>query len=78
MGKEKINQIFEAMADITLTRLKKIKEEKTLPGSQDFEMVSATLNLYLATSDNSEQDLFEDSPFENPPYESVKSAFESL
>lgn len=78
MGKEKIDQIFEAMADITLTRLKKIKEANALPDSQDIEMVSATLNLYLATSDNPEQELFEDSPFEDSPYESVKSAFESL
>ena len=58
-GKEKINQIFEAMADITLERLKGIKEAKTTLSTQDIEMVSATLNLYMATADNPEPDLFQ-------------------
>lgn len=58
-GKEKINQIFEAMADITLERLKGIKEAKTAPDNQDLEMVSATLNLYLLIADDSEPNLFQ-------------------
>lgn len=59
MGKEKINQIFDAMADIALERLKGIKEAKTAPNSQDIEMVSATLKLYLIIAGDSELDLFQ-------------------
>ena len=59
MEKEKIVQIYETMADITLTHLKKIKEAEATLSAQDIEMVSATLNLYLATADNHEPNLFQ-------------------
>lgn len=58
MEKEKMAQIYEAMADITLGRLNKIKESEAILDKQDIEMVSATLNLYLATADNPVPDLF--------------------
>lgn len=59
MKKEKIVQIYEAMADITLEHLKKIKEAEATLSIQDIEMVSATLNLYLSTADNHEPNLFQ-------------------
>ena len=59
MKKEKIVQIYEAMADITLEHLEKIKRTGDALSAQDIEMVSATLNLYLSTADNHEPNLFQ-------------------
>ena len=59
MEKEKMAQIYEAMADITLGRLNKIKESEAILDKQDIEMVSATLNLYYATAYSNKTDDFE-------------------
>lgn len=46
MDKNKISQIYETMADITLSRLNEIKEAETQFSENEITMVSATLNLY--------------------------------
>lgn len=47
-NKEKLVQIYENMADITLTMLKRAKEAETIPNNEQLQMVSATLLLYNA------------------------------
>lgn len=56
--KEKMERIFEEMADITLENLKKIKEAKTIMSEDELNMVSATLQLYNFISDNRQPELF--------------------
>ena len=50
-GKEKLIQIYEVMADITLAHLNKIKEADTVLDDSDISMISATLQLYNATAE---------------------------
>lgn len=52
-------QIFEAMADITISRLEKIKKAETAFDDKDIEMVSAVLNLYRVISETPQPDLFQ-------------------
>lgn len=56
--KEKMKQIFEVMADITLELLKATKEAKTSIKEDEMNMVSATLQLYNAIADNHQPELF--------------------
>ncbi len=58
MGKEKLIQIYEVVADITLAHLNKIKEADTILDDSDIGMISATLQLYNATADNHQPELF--------------------
>lgn len=58
MNKDKMIQIYEEMADITLENLKKIKEAKTIMSEDELNMVSATLQLYNFISDNRQPELF--------------------
>lgn len=58
MKKEKLIQIYEIVADITLSRLNKIKEADTTLDDSDISMISATLQLYNATADNHQTELF--------------------
>lgn len=58
MEKEKMIQIFEVLADITLAHLNKIKEADTTLNDSDISMISATLQLYNATADNHQPELF--------------------
>lgn len=46
--REKMIQIYEKMAEITLARLEKVKEADTTPDDCDLGMVSVTLQLYNA------------------------------
>lgn len=57
MDKEKLIQIYEIMADITLANLNKIKEADTTLDDSDISMISATLQLYNATADNHQQEM---------------------
>lgn len=59
MGKEKIIQIYEIMANIVLAHLKKIEEAGGCFTEEETKMVSAVLNLYMATADNPVPDLFQ-------------------
>lgn len=56
--KEKMIEIFNVMADITLNNLKKNKEAGTILDETDLQMVSATLQLYNAIADNHQPELF--------------------
>ncbi len=56
--KTKLNQIYEVVADITLAHLNKIKEADTTLDDGDISMISATLQLYNATADNHQPELF--------------------
>lgn len=58
MSKEKMVQIYETMADITLEFLNKTKEAKTIITEDEMNMVSATLQLYNAIADNHQPELF--------------------
>lgn len=58
MSKEKLIQIYEVLADITLAQLNKIKEADTVLDDDDINMISATLQLYNATADNHQPELF--------------------
>ncbi|MDE7323062.1 MAG: hypothetical protein K2N73_10135 [Lachnospiraceae bacterium] len=46
MDKEKMIQIYEAMADITLNRINKIKEAGNVPCEDTLEAVRTTQSLY--------------------------------
>lgn len=56
--REKMEQIFDAIADITLNVLNTKKEAKTYLDEQDIEMVSATLQLYNVIANNHQPELF--------------------
>lgn len=58
MSKDKMVQIYECMADITLGVLNKTKEAKTIITEDEMNMVFATLQLYNAIADNHQQELF--------------------
>lgn len=58
MDKDKMIQIYEEMADITLENLKKIKAAKTIMSEDELNMVSATLQVYNFIADNHRQGLF--------------------
>lgn len=58
MSKEKLIQIYEVSADITLARLNKIKKADTTLDDDDISMISATLQLYNAIADNHQPELF--------------------
>lgn len=58
MNKEKLIKIYEAMADITLEKLNKIKEADNMLDDDAISMISATLQLYNAISDCQPQELF--------------------
>ncbi|MEZ3474892.1 MAG: hypothetical protein K1W27_19265 [Lachnospiraceae bacterium] len=58
MDKEKLIQIYEVVADITLEHLNKIKEAETTLDDSDISMISATLLLYNATVDKHQLELF--------------------
>lgn len=62
MGKEKMVQIYEAMADITLALLNKTKKAKTIITEDELNMVSATLQVYnfISDSNSSRTSLFDD------------------
>lgn len=57
-GKEKMIQIYEAMADITLAHLNKEKEAGTAISDDTRNMVSATLQLYNAIADDRQPEIF--------------------
>lgn len=61
-GKEKMVQIYETMADITLENLKRIKEAEAIMGERDIRMVSATLQIYNFIADSHQPGLFAESP----------------
>ena len=46
-NREKMIQIFEVMADFTLTMLNKANEAETIPDEKCLELVSTTLQLYV-------------------------------
>lgn len=52
--KEKMIQIYELMADITIANLKEIKENEAVFVESDAHMVSTILQLYLAIGDNNQ------------------------
>lgn len=54
---EKMIQICEAMADITLARLNKIKEAETFMDETDHQMVSATLQFYNIIAENRQPEM---------------------
>lgn len=56
--KEKVEQIFNAMADITLKRLERCKEAEDF-GTREIQMVSATLQMYHSIADNHQPELFQ-------------------
>lgn len=56
--RNKMEQIFDVIADITLNTLNTKKEAKTYLDEQDIEMVSATLQLYNAIADHHQPELF--------------------
>lgn len=56
--KTKLIQIYEVMADITLSHLNKIKKADTMLDDSDISMISATLQLYNATADSHQPELF--------------------
>jgi len=60
VGKEKMVQIYEAMADITLAKLNEIKKDKGRFSAGEIEMISATLQLYNAISDSKQPGIFEE------------------
>lgn len=49
--KTKLIQIYEVMADITLSHLNKIKKADAMLDDSDISMISATLQLYNATAE---------------------------
>lgn len=57
--KEKMIDIFNEMAEITLENLKKIKKAETIMDETDIRMVSATLQLYNIIADNQQPELFQ-------------------
>lgn len=50
--REKMVQIYEAMADITLSHLNKEKEAETSISDETRNMISATLQLYNAIAED--------------------------
>lgn len=60
MDKEKMVQIYEIMADITIGCLNKIKEANTTPDESIMSMISATLQLHNSISCSQKPDLFQD------------------
>lgn len=56
--KEKMVQIYEVMADITLSHLNKEKEAETPISDETRNMISATLQVYSFIADNHQQELF--------------------
>ena len=53
MDKEKLIQIYEVVADITLEHLNKIKEAETTLDDSDISMIRASANLPAETTDTS-------------------------
>ena len=47
------------MADITISRLEKVKKAETAFDDKDIEMISAALNLYRIISEAPQPDLFQ-------------------
>lgn len=60
MNKEKMVQIYEIMADITIDCLNKIKEANTTPDESIMSMISATLQLHNSIVCSQKPDLFQD------------------
>lgn len=60
MESNKMVQIYEAMADITIDCLNKIKEANTMPDESVMSMISATLQLHNSIACRQNPDLFQD------------------
>lgn len=55
MNKDKLVQIYETVADMTIERLSKLQGQRLALDEFDIDMISATLQLYNAISNNQQK-----------------------